>query len=197
MATFAELVADVKIITNRPDLDAETKHAVKVATLKAHHSDFYPKDVFETGIQWNPIGYTQSLDYRTLVPRWRAFKYLRKYDATGSTPGDWFTFLLPEQTVDEFNRNRDNVCYVAGEQLEIRSDTEDTYMILGCYVNPDLTENNFTSWVALDHPYAIEYEAAAKIFKQIGWDEQAAAMRQEVVEQFTLLRNSNLFGQGY
>ena len=83
------------------------------------------------------------------------------------------------------------------EQLEIRSDTEDSYMLLSCYVNPDLDENSFNSCIAIDHPYAIEYEAASKIFKMIGWDEQAAAMKQEVVEQFTLLRNNNLFGLGY
>jgi len=65
MATFAELVADVYIATNRPDLVTQTALAVKVATLKAHQTDFYPKDIFETGIQWNPVAYVQSLSYRT------------------------------------------------------------------------------------------------------------------------------------
>jgi hypothetical protein len=197
MATFAELVADVKTITNRPDLDSEIKMAVKVATLKAHQSDFYPKDLYEVGIQWNPIAYQQSLDYRTLVPRWRAFKYLRKYDATGETPGAFFTILAPEQLLDSYGIDKENVCYLAGEQLEIRSDTEDTYMLLSCYVHPIIEENSYSSWVALDHPYAIVYEAAAAVFKQIGWDEQAAQMKREVAEQFTILRNSNILAQGY
>ena len=61
MATFAELVADVKILTNRPDLDAEIKLAVKAATLKAHHTDFYPKDLYGVAIQWTPVGFLQSL----------------------------------------------------------------------------------------------------------------------------------------
>jgi hypothetical protein len=197
MASFAELVADVYTITNRPDLVAETKLAVKAATLKAHQSDFYPKDIFETGILWNPIGYQQSLDYRTLIPRWRAFKYLRKYDSTGATPGDFFNILTPEQTIDSYGVNRDDVCYVAGEQLEIRSSTEDTYMLLSCYVHPTVDENTYSSWIALDHPYAIVYEAVSKIFKTIGWDEQAAQMQREVAEQFALLRNSNILAQGY
>jgi hypothetical protein len=197
MATFAQIVSDVKLITNRPDLDNETKLAVKVATLKMHQTDFYPKDLYEVAIQWTPIAYIQSLDYRTLIPRWRAFKYLRKYDSTGSTPGVFFNVLTPEQTIDSYGVNRENICYIAGESLEIRSDTEDTYMLLSCYVHPDIEEATYSSWIALDHPYAIVYEAVSKIFKQIGWDEQAAQMQREVAEQVILLRNSNILAQGY
>ena len=54
MASFTSLLNDVYTITNRPDLIAETKLAVKQATLKMHQSDYYPKDLFETGIAWNP-----------------------------------------------------------------------------------------------------------------------------------------------
>ena len=198
MATFAELVADVKTITNRPDLDSEIKLAVKVATLKAHHSDFYPKDLFETAIAWSPIAYQQSLEYRTLVSRWRALKYLRKYDASGSgSPGIFFNILTPEQILDDYGVDQDNICYLAGEYLQIRSSTEDAYMLLGCYVHPDITEATYSSWIAVEHPFAIEYEAISKIFKSIGYDEQAAQLEREVVAQFTLLRNSNVLGQGY
>jgi hypothetical protein len=199
MATFAELVADVKIITNRPDLDSETKLAVKSATLLCHHSDYYPKDLYETAILWTPVAYQQSLEYRTLVPRWRAFKHLRKYTVTSGVgaPGDFIEMLLPEQVLDGYGVSREDICYLAGEDIEIRSSTEDTYMLLSCYRHPDITEATYSSWVALDHPYAIEYEAASKIFKMIGWDEQAASMQRAVVEQLTLLRNANILGQGY
>lgn len=186
MATFAEIVADVYTMTNRPDLVNETKLAVKVATLKAHQSDFYPKDIYETGITWADPDYIQSIDYRTLIPRWRAFKYLRKYadDAAGA----FITLLTPEQTLDRYSINREDICYLAGESLEIRSSTADEFMILGCYINPILEENSYSSWIALDHPYAIVYEAARSIFKQVGWDEQAAAIRQEVAEQYQILK---------
>jgi len=186
MATFSELCSDVYILTNRPDLVAETKLAVRAATLKAHQSDFYPKDLFEVGIFWPTPDYLQSLDYRLLIPRWRAFKYLRKY-ANGA-PGNFIKLLTPEQTLDGYSINREDICYVAGEMLEIRSSTADDNMILACYVNPDTSENSFNSWIALDHPYAIVYEAARSIFKQIGFDEQATSIRQEVAEQYQILK---------
>lgn len=199
MATFAELVADVYILTNRPDLINETKLAVKAATLKAHQMDFFYKDLFETGISWSPVAYQQSLDYRTIVPRWRSLKYLRKYDnsTTPGTPGDFFTILTPEQVLDSYHINKEDVCYGAGEMIEIRSSTEDDYMLLSCYLNPDISELTYNSWVALDHPYAIEYDATATIFKMIGFDEQAAMYRQLLAEQYAMIRQSNILANGY
>ena len=188
MATFAELVADVKTLTNRPDLDSEIKLAVKKATLKAHHSDFYPKDLYEVGITWATPAYTQSLEYRTLIPRFRAIKWLRKTESATADPGAFLTLVTPEQVLDSYSLARSDIFYLAGEQLEIKSSTQDDFMLLGCYLHPDITENGYSSWIALDHPFLIEYEATAAIFKQIGFDEQAAQIRQEVAEQYAELK---------
>lgn len=186
MATFAELVSDVYTLTNRPYLVEETKLAVKMATLKAHQSDFYPKDLFEVGLSWTEPAFIQSIEYRTLIPRWRAFKYLRKY--AGSSLGEFFKLLTPEETLDGYGINRENICYLAGEMLEIRSNTQDTNMIIGCYLNPITTEQGFTSWIALDHPYAIVFEAARIIFRQVGAVDEANNMRTEVAEQYMILK---------
>lgn len=186
MATLAELVTDVVTMTGRPDLEAKIKMAVRVATLKVHQSDFYPKDLYETGLEWTTPAYVQSLEYRAVIPRWRAFKYLRKY-ANGAA-GDFITLLTPEQTVDGWGVDRQDVCYLAGDQLEINSSTQDNYMILGCYVNPITEEAGYSSWIALDHPYIIVYEAARAIFKQIGFDEQASQIKQELAEHYQILR---------
>lgn len=195
MATRAEIIADVYALTKRPDLVAQTDVAVRAATLKAHHSDFYPKDLFETAITWAPTDYVQELDYRTLVPRWRAFKYLRKSDADG-IGGKFFDLILPEMVLSEYAVTKEDVVYLAGEVLQIRSSTLDDYMLLGCYLHPDLTEANYDSWVAKDCPFAIIYDAAASVFKQIGFDEQASMYRQMVGEQYAYLKQ-NVIANGY
>ena len=195
MATFSELCADVHTITNRPDLVAETKLAVRQATLKAHHSDYYPKDIFETGVTWNTPANLQSLAYRDLFPQWRSLKYLRKYQ--DGVPGTFFTVLTPEETLDRYAINKENICYLAGEMLEIRSNTADSYLLLSAYIHPNISESAFSSWIALEHPYAIVYEAAAQVFKTIGWDEQSSAAKQNVVEQIVLLKQNQLQAQGY
>jgi hypothetical protein len=194
MATFSELCADVYTLTNRPDLVAETKLAVRQATLKMHHLDHFPKDIFETGIQFSTAELIQSLDYKSLVPRWRSFKYLRKYD--NGEAGVFITLLDPEATLDRYAINKENICYIAGEQLEIRSNTESQYYLLGCYLHPDITEATYRSWIADEHPFAIVFEAAATVMKTIGFDEQAAMMKQQVAEQVQLLKQQ-VTGAGY
>ena len=199
MATFAELVADVKVMTNRPDLDADIKQAVKAATLKMHRLDYFPRDLVETGIQWTTPDYLQSLDYKTLFPLWRGFKYLRKYDATTTpgTAGKFFTFLSPEKVVDGYGIDRIDICYLAGASINIRSGTQDQYMLIGYYANPDVAESTYDSWIARDHPYAIEFEAKRQIFQNIGFQEQASQTAKDVDEQIALLKISEVTGIGY
>lgn len=196
MANLNELIADVYTITNRPDLVAETLLEIKSATLKAHRSDFYAKDIFEAGIEWNTPAYIQSLAYRDIIPRWRALKFLRKYTADG-VAGQFFTPLTPEATLDSYGVNKENVCYLAGEMLEIRSTTQDRYMLLGCYIDPDITAEGYSSWVARSYPYMIVYEAARKLFKMIGFDEQAAQMNQLVAEELAVMRATELATTGF
>lgn len=195
MATLSELCADVYVLTNRPDLVAETLLAVKQATLKAHHSDYYPKDLFETSISFTTPAFIQSIPYRTLVPKWRSLKFLRKYQ--DGLAGQFISILTPEQTLDRYAVNKENICYLAGEMLEVRSNTEDSYMLLSCYVHPDITDAGFNSWIAVEHPFAIVYEAAAQIFKMIGWDEQSSMAKQNMIEQMALLKQNQLLAVGY
>jgi hypothetical protein len=80
--TFDELLQEVYNITSRDDLVDMTKSAVKAATLKAHQSDFYSKDIYETPIEFAATSYVHSLDIISLIPNYRALKYLRKFDTT-------------------------------------------------------------------------------------------------------------------
>lgn len=198
MASFAELVADVYVLTNRADLVAQTSQAVRSATLKAHHTDFYPKDLAETGIQWSAPDYLQSLDYRAIAPRFRSMKYLRKYDASSNpgVAGAFFTLIPPELVLDDYGIQRTEVMYLAGANYEIRSSTQDEFMLLGYYKHPDTTEISYDSWIALDHPNCIVFEAASLIFKQTGFDEQAALYRNLTQELYIELQNSNVLGGG-
>lgn len=193
MATLLGLCDDVYTLTKRPDLVAETKLAVRQATLKMHHLDYFPKDLHETGIQFSSADNIQSLAYKSIVPRWRALRYLRKYDGA---PSIFFTVLDPTETLDRYAVNREDICYLAGEQIEIRSSTALQYALLGCYVHPDVTEAGYSSWIADEFPFAIISEAAAFILNSIGWDEQAQRMKQMAAEQVSLLRQQ-ISPEGY
>ncbi len=195
MASFTELLSDVYTITNRPDLVAETKLAVKAATLKAHQSDFYYKDLYETGVQFSSADYNQVLEFRTLFPRFRSNKYIRKTDATG-VPGDFLSLITPALSLDRYGSQREDVYYAAGDVIQIKSSTQLQYILFGCYLNPDITESGYSSWVALDHPYYIVFEAAVTIFKTIGQDEAAAVYTKLSAEQLAMLKSSNIEVEG-
>lgn len=196
MATFAELQSDIIALTKRPDLVAETKLAIKAATLKAHQSDYYYKDLYEAGLHFATSSYLQQLEYRSLFPRFRSMKYLRKSDISGME-GDFFNLLTPAQVLDEYGLSKSDIYYVAGAAIQIKSSNNFQYAFMGMYLNPDITEAGYSSWVALDHPFYIVYEAAVSIFKTIGYDEQASLYSKMAAEQLQLVKTSNILAEGY
>lgn len=196
--SFASILADVITLTNRPDLVGETTLAVKAATIKAHQSDDYIKDFQEYSVQFSAADYFQSLDYKVLIALWRKPRYIRKYINTGPTagPGDFLTYLEPEKVIDTYGDSRTDIYYVAGANIQIRSSDLLQFILVGIYTNPDITSTGFNSWIADDHPFAIIYEAAALVFKTIGYDEQAAIFRVLVAEQLQLLKQHAITGTG-
>jgi len=183
--------------TNRPDLVAETKTAVKAATLKAHKSDYYSKDIHETGVIFDTADYKQSLDIISFVTNFRALKYLRRVEDENDEVGAFFCILTPEETLDSYGYNKTDIAYVAGRMIEIKASVEFNKMLLGCYVQPIVRTGAYASWVAEQHPYAIIREAARVLFKTIGYDEQSAAYERLVAEEYALLRMSALSDVGY
>jgi len=197
MADFASLVADVISLTNHPELVGETALAVKSATLKMHSTDFYFKDLFETAIQYSEQDYIQVIEYRTLFPKYRSLKYLRKFDAPTNTPGVFFDLVTPEEILDSYKAQRSNVCYVAGSVIQVRSNTPDLYALIGVYLSPTVdSPETYNSWIALEQPYAIVFEAAAMVYGLLENDKAKSAFLQEAADQISLLRMNNITAIG-
>jgi hypothetical protein len=194
---FNELVQDVFTITNRPDLLAETETAVKSATLKAHHLDFFSKDLHEEGIQFPEPGYRQNFDYINAVDNFRQFKYARKAEDPCDDCGKFFTIITPEEVLDSYGVCRTDIAYVAGRVLEMKSSTEFQYFLLGCYVHPIVRTGAYCSWVALQYPNAIVYEAARVVFKAIGKADESQQYTALTGEEYEILKLSNIQDIGY
>jgi len=195
--TLTELQNEVYAITNRPDMATQTLSAVRAATLTLHQSDYYFKDLFETGVQFPTEDYIQQWEYISLLPRFRSLKYLRKTDVAGTDTGNFFTILPPELLIDSYGNNLTDVVYMAGSVIQLRSSTPFKYAILGCYQHPNITVAGYDSWIAREHPYAIIYAAAARIFKQVGKDTEYNVWTRMAMEAASQLTLSNLQAQGY
>jgi len=203
--TLTELTQQVYTITNRPDRIAETLSAIQSATLKMHQSDFYWKDIFEAGYNAgsNAIAYEHDIDYRSIIPLFRAWKYIRKWspDLTGQNPlgcpGKLLTLVEPMNVFDDYHAQKTDVYYGAGQYVHVKSSTLDQYYILGCYINPNITSSLYSSWIAIDHPFAIIYEAAAMVFKAVGKDEEATTYRTLNADQIGILKQNNVTALGF
>jgi hypothetical protein len=179
MSLFSDLVSGadgVYSITNRPDLVAETALAVRQATLAAHRSDYYKKDIVEVITpSASPAQSIYQLDIPTLFPNWRNFAYIRPYDSVTQSP---VNFLLepiaPAGIFDEYLIEKTGVYYTAGTNLNIRLAAAIDSFIVGYYANPVLTpEGSYESWIARQQPAVIVLDAAKRIFEMIGYIEAA------------------------
>lgn len=198
MADFNSIVADVYSLTNRADLVGETAIAVKSATLKLHASENFFKDLFEVPIQFDVPGYLQQFTYRTIAPKYRALKYIRKLDSTGMTPLGFYNIITPEQIFDSYHIERLDVAYVAGDVINIKSSTSDTYALFGCYVYPTVdTPETYSSWIAIENPYAIVYEAAKAIATMLKNDIMASSFAETAAIFRAELIGSNIEAVGY
>ncbi len=197
---FDQLLQEVYILTNRPELVAETSSAVRLATLKAHHSDFYSHDIVEMQVKFDEKLFKQSIDLYSLACNYRSAKYFRLTDAVNCDDviGPIIDMITPDEILDEYGRNRVNVFYVAGRMLQIKANIEFDTAVFGFYVSPVvIPSGSYGSWIANTHPGAIINEAARVIFKMIGYDEQSAQYNTLVAEEYALLKITGLSDVGY
>ena len=195
--TFDELVEEVFDLTNRPDLVAETESAVRAATLKAHQSDFFSKDIFETGVEFDNLSFRQSLDIISFVTNFRALKYLKRVENAQDEIGKTLDIITVDEVLDSYGVNRTDIAYVAGRHIEIRASVAFQFALLGGYAHPIVAPvEKYSSWVAEQQPFAIIREAARVIFKTIGFDEQSAAYNSLVAEEYVLLKMTGIADVG-
>lgn len=194
---LTELQAAVVEITGRPDLTTMTLSQVKAATLKVHLTDFYKKDIYETGLSFATAEYEQDFEVKTFIPRYRAIKYARKYDNDSGEPGIFFGIVDPVNVVDSYGVARTDICYAGGEEIHFKSSTEFQYALFGCYIHPDVVTETYTSWIAVEHPYVIVHEACRNIFSITGNKQKSADQRELFAEALRLMQQANIVEVGY
>lgn len=186
MSLFTDLVSGsdgVYSITNRPDLVAETKLAVRQATLAAHRSEKWFKDKAEVYLPLT-LAAAFQLDIPTYFPNWRQFEYLRPFNSISQSPASFILgpdeMLATDAIFDEYANEKTNVWYVAGSNLNIRLATSWDSWLIGYYSNPVISpEANYESWIAREQPAIIVIDAAMRVLDTIGFND--AARRLEIL----------------
>lgn len=188
--TLDELRQAVYDITSRPDLANITLTGIQAATLAAHKSEDYPKDIIEKVVAFPATDYTQVLEYRTLFPRFRRFAYMRNF--AGGIPGDPLKSISPFRTQDEYGLEIPNVYYLAGDNIQLRFAVATDRILAGAYQNPEVSVQGYDSWIAREEPFAIIHEAASFVLRKIGFAEDAQYEQQKAREKIAILM-TNIF----
>lgn len=191
MATIPMLsfvVDAVTAKTDRPDKAEAILLAVQEATLFAHNYDFFRRDIVEIPVEYREASYKGKIDYASVLPGFRKIAYWRKFEPITCCVGDYLEPVEADQLIDQFRNQKRDRYYLAGKVLNWISSTNDTAHLIGYYKYPGIMKDNYDSWIAKDHPFAIINYASGIIFGQIGQQEEkqthhalAIAQLQEVL----------------
>lgn len=184
---FTELQAEVVLWTKRPDLVAATRSAIRQATLFAHRSDNYWRDLND-GILV-PISAAEGVilaeDY---LPRLRSIASIYPYDSASNTHTAELENIAIDCLRDEYNVRKVNWFYGTAQGIRYNVSQLLPTLRIGYYRNPDVNPETFDSWIATIYPDVIVKWAVSLMFKTMGHTDEAAqelqvaqAMLQELV----------------
>jgi hypothetical protein len=164
---FGQLCDQVAVITNRPDLVAETQLAVRRSTLYLHGIDTFFRDLAEKRLTFDATSSQFSVDILKNFTGLRKLRYIKAFDVTTGVIKRDIKVIQPDNLWDEFGRYKSDVYYVAGNNLNMKTSEAESSFLIGYYTMPNVTDA-FYSWIADIYPYAIIEDAAGRILHMIG-----------------------------
>lgn len=199
MTTFAELQALTIQQTRKPELADLTVQAVRNATLRAHHVDFFPLDLAEGSLSYTPS--SLALHYSipnlsTALPRYRSIKGMLGLEAAMGTPVEEFEYRELDDLYDKDGIRRTSVYSLVGDTLRVVPARATGYLNCYYYANPVLTESGFSSWIADRYPEQLAMLAATIIWNRTGFREMAKNVEETENREFrAMLVSSHLLGE--
>jgi hypothetical protein len=197
---YDELVQDVITLTARPDLELEAELAVRTATNNAHLSDAYARDFQLTPVQLPNASYQTSLDIPTLFPRLRGLGSIQpldnNYQPVILPPENRISIIELGDIYDDYGTMKNNVAYLSGDKVNIRSSTNGYGYLVGWFRAPSTKRDQYSSWIAQLYPDVILYWAASIVLDTNGNEAKAAKfMRMTLEIHVPFLKANFLLGE--
>lgn len=198
MTTFQQMRDEVIALTKRPELISVTDIAIRIATLRAHQVDFFPRDVASHPLTYTvPTGNVLFVDIPALytaVPLLRTPDFLQGLDNVTLLPNENLEYVPSYKDFwDEHNELRGSVFTLMGDVLKVRFAGATGRATLYYYKNPDVAEATYSSWIADTYKQDLAQWAAAIVWNRTGFQEVGqTTMQQQVVPFQSLLVESHL-----
>lgn len=197
MTTFAELQALVEEQTRRPEIPSITKAAIRTAILRAHHSDFFPKDVAVGTLTYVPDSaiFRDFPNISSSFTRLRSLKTVQGLDSVSMAPVESFEWREADDVYDADGTRRPSIYNVIGDTLRVYPQVQTGLLQAFYYQNPNTSEAFLTSWIADTYPDELAAWASAIVFARTGFAEMAQDFQRNHILPFKeMLVNSHLLG---
>ena len=179
--TYDEIFAEVKMLCKRGDVDDKIAAAIRMTALRAHRTDFYWRDRVEAQLQWATQQTLVEINVLTWLPRFRAANYARYWDPINGALGLMLTQIDPRAVLDEYNYEKLDRYYMAGDVLKVRFEYPTRGVQIGYFVSPVVTPGpTFQSWIGVQFPDIIIQGALAYLYNQTGKQEEARMINRMV-----------------
>lgn len=169
---YSDIIDEVVAWTKRPDLSAKTASAVRTATMFAHRSDNYWRDLNSDILV--PISAAEGIILLdSYLPRFREIASIEPEDNGTLFPG-----LVPrdvDDLFDEYSTRRKN--WFLGTRQGIRYNTAilTPNLQISYYMDPDTNPTTYDSWIADIYPDVIIKWATGLMFRTIGNSDESKA----------------------
>lgn len=184
--------------TRRPEIPAVTRAAIRTAVLRAHHVDFFPRDLTQYGLTYIPLSTAISYDIAslsTIVARLRTIKNIVGTDQATGRPAENFEFRETDDIYDSDGQRRPSIYTLLGDTLRIYPQAATGSLQLYYYQNPAFVGDIVSSWIADTYIDEIAAWAAAIVFARTGFSEQAERINATNIQPFKeSLLSSHLLG---
>jgi hypothetical protein len=199
MTTFVELYDLTVEQTRKPELQALTEAAIRVAVLRAHHFDFFPADLREGAVVYTPSSNAWQYDIPnlgTLLPRYRAIKTLYGTEPATQRHIEQFEFREVDDMYTTDGERRSSVYTLLGSTLRVVPAAASGTMHAYYYQNPDVTALTFSSWIADAYPEQMAMLAASSVWNRTGFREMSQNVENNENKTFReMLISSHLLGE--
>lgn len=177
-AQFQSIYDAVVTITNRPDLEAETKQAIKMATIKAHKYDEFPQDKLTVVVTPTINATTNSIEINTSEQAGgQGFIRFRKVLAVMNNPA---TLKYKQTKITDmfgaYGKVKTDVFYLAGSNIVVVPAVRPNSIQCIYLTFPDVREASYNSWIATRDEDIIVNGASSIIFDLIGKRDETARL---------------------
>lgn len=198
MTTFAQMETLVAEQTRRPDVSAITKAAIKSATLRAHHVDFFPRDLVTSPLTYTPLSTAVFYDFTNIqntLTRLRSLKFVQSIEVGTGTPTENLEYRNADDIYDSDGNRRLSIYTLIGATLRIYPQSATGVASAYYFQNPDTAELTYDSWIADTYPDELAMWAAGIVFARTGFLEAAKEYQDTHVKTFKeMLIDSHLLG---